>query len=143
MKIKCSAGKGEMDHEDCLVCSLKGDTSLCGYDYAILRALYSHSEVEERAREIHVTDMTGCLRKAWYSKSFPMSETPHAMYYRGVGTIMHGGLERSDFYLQSEIPFDVEGVKGRVDMLYKDGRLVDLKTTSGSVGTFLAKGVNK
>ena len=77
MKIKCSAGKGVMDHDDCLICSLSG-TQKCGYDYAILRALYSHSEVEDRAKEIHVTDMTGCLRKAWYSKSFP-GASPEAL----------------------------------------------------------------
>ena len=125
MKILCSAGKGEMDHEACLACARTG-LQKCGYDYVVLRALY---ENHEERPDIHVTDLTGCLRKAWYSKTTRVAETPHSKYALMVGSIMHGGLEGSDEYMDAELPFNEDGIVGRADVVYKDGRLLDLKTT--------------
>ena len=114
-----------MDHEACLACARTG-LQKCGYDYVVLRALY---ENHEERPDIHVTDLTGCLRKAWYSKTTRVAETPHSKYALMVGSIMHGGLEGSDEYMDAELPFNEDGIVGRADVVYKDGRLLDLKTT--------------
>lgn len=42
---------------------------------------------------------------------------------------MHGGLEGSDEFVDSELPINAEDIVGRADIVYKDGRLVDIKTT--------------
>lgn len=125
MKILCSAGKGEMEDDACLSCASTGNQT-CGYDYVVLRALYAH---DNDRPDVHVTDLTGCLRKAWYSKSATFVEYPHSKYAMMLGTLVHKGLELSDELMDSELPIDIEGIVGRADVVYKDGRLLDLKTT--------------
>lgn len=128
MNIICSAGKGEMSAEDCLTCARTGD-QLCGYDYIILRTMYANNSSASRRGEIHVTDLTGCMRKSWYDKSAPEAERPHETFARSVGTMIHGAIEGSDQWVESELRVEVEGIVGRADIVYYDGRLVDLKTT--------------
>ena len=125
MNILCSAGKGEMEHTACLACSRTGNQP-CGYDYVVLRALYANHEDRP---DIHVTDLTGCLRKAYYSKTQKIAETPHSKYAMMVGSLMHEGLEGSDEHMDAELPFSLDGVVGKADVVYKDGRLLDIKTT--------------
>jgi CRISPR/Cas system-associated exonuclease Cas4 (RecB family) len=126
-EIMCSGGKGRMSKVDCLACALKGNQP-CHLDYAVLNALF-HDQSRERTG-IHVTDLTGCLRKAWYEKQQPVPEYPHEMMSRFVGTAVHNYVEQapSDLY-EKEVEMEGMGVVGKADILYNNGRLIDIKTT--------------
>ena len=128
MNILCSYSNEQIAHEDCLKCALKGNAA-CGYDYSILRVMFNDKSTEARRGEIHVTDLTGCLRRAWYSKSVPTSEYPHETLARQIGKMMHTHVEGTDENLQSELPIAYDGLVGTADLVYADGRLADVKTT--------------
>jgi len=129
MNITCSAGKGVMTTEACKACALKEEHAPCGFDYTLLKALFSSSEQERRRNEVHVTDITGCLRKSFLDKTNPAPEVVHETLTRWLGTAVHAGIEGSDVVVDSELPVSWEGLVGKSDIVYKDGRLVDIKTT--------------
>ena len=128
MKIICSVSNEEMEHTDCLNCALMGFQG-CGYDYALLKALYGDDQKEDRRKEIHVTDLTGCLRKAYLDKTAPAAERPHEMLTRWMGSAVHAYAEGSDDWIESELSIAAEGITGKADIVYKDGKVVDFKTT--------------
>ena len=128
MQIQCSGGKGVMELDECYACALNHDNN-CGYDYSLLKAIFGSSEKDERANEGHVTDLTGCLRRAWYDKTNPQPEYVHEILARWLGTATHMATEGSDERLESELPLSYDGLKGTADVVYKDGRVVDLKTS--------------
>jgi CRISPR/Cas system-associated exonuclease Cas4 (RecB family) len=82
-----------------------------------------------RANEIHVTDLTGCLRKAWYSKKQPAPEYVHEKLARWMGTAIHAHAEGSDEQLDSELPLHWDGLVGTADVVYKDGTVCDFKSS--------------
>jgi CRISPR/Cas system-associated exonuclease Cas4 (RecB family) len=129
MNIICSVGFGEMPVEACLKCAASHDRPPCGFDYALLKAMYASNQSSERASKIHVTDLTGCSRKAYLDKREPAAERPHEMLVRWLGSGMHGMVEDKDDLFDSELPVVHDGIVGRSDIVYKDGRLVDLKFT--------------
>lgn len=129
MNIICSFNNETLTTEDCLKCALSSGRAPCGYDYALLKALYGSSEQSERANSIHVTDLTGCPRRAYYDKREPSPEYPHEMLVRWMGSGMHGMVEGSDQHLDCELALAHDGIVGRSDLVYKDGRLVDMKFT--------------
>ncbi len=51
------------------------------------------------------------------------------MLARHVGTMFHATLEISDEVGQSEVPIAFDEVYGTIDRTYKDGRIVDYKST--------------
>jgi hypothetical protein len=125
-KILCSAGRGEMFKVHCLNCALS-QQNVCGFDYSLLLALYKDKEREG----IHVTDLTGCLRQAYYNKVEAPLEYPHEMLNRFLGTGIHKHIESfadPDLY-DSEMPLSAFGLVGTADVVYKDGRIIDYKTT--------------
>jgi CRISPR/Cas system-associated exonuclease Cas4 (RecB family) len=124
-RIMCDAGRGEMAKEACLGCALSC-ANTCGFDYSLLHALYLDKEREG----IHVTDLTGCLRQAYYTKVFAPVEFPHKMMNRFLGTAVHKHIESypSNRY-DSELPLEGLGLVGTADVVYKDGRIIDFKTT--------------
>ena len=126
MKIICSADNQEMDHQGCLNCALMGSPP-CGYDYALLKALYGGDQKEDRRKEIHVTDLTGCLRKAYLDKVGPAAERPHEMITRWMGSALHAYAEGSDEWLESELAIGACGITGKADIVYRSGRVVDYK----------------
>lgn len=128
MKINCSAGRGVMELEECLSCALAQNND-CGYDYALIKNMMNDAKKESRRSEIHVTDITGCLRKAWYDKVEPAPEYIHETLARWLGVNFHGGAEMADEYLDSELPLEYNGLVGTSDIVYKDGRIVDYKFT--------------
>ena len=128
MNILCSYTNEPINQADCLKCALTGDAK-CGYDYAILRVMFGDTSSEARRGEIHVTDLTGCLRKAYYAKVVPTPEYPHEALARQIGKMMHAHAEGTDVHLESELPIAYDGLVGTADLVYADGRLSDLKTT--------------
>jgi CRISPR/Cas system-associated exonuclease Cas4 (RecB family) len=124
--IMCSAGRGVMTKVGCWDCALKGDNQ-CGFDYSLLHALYLDREREG----IHVTDLTGCLRQAYYTKIYAPLEYPHQMLSRFLGTGTHKyieGFTDTNAY-DSELPLEALGLVGTADVVYKNGRIIDFKTT--------------
>ncbi len=85
MNVLCSAGrspvkeKGELETGECLECALETSCPPCGFDYSFLRAVFNGNE--DRRSEIHVTDITGCLRKAYLFKKAPVPEPVHSRFY--------------------------------------------------------------
>ncbi len=130
--VICSAGRGVLCAGECLACALKYGGGECGYDYALLRAMFEQSEKGERANEIHVTDLTGCPLRAYYDKREPSPEHVHEMLVRWMGSGFHAMVEpkEKDPFFLSELPLNFDGITGRTDIYYpKEGRLVDLKFT--------------
>lgn len=124
MTILCSAGKGEMTQQECLDCALRGD-NICGYDYLVLKRLH---ELEDRP-DIHVTDLTGCLKRAYLSKTMHMPQRPNSKIFLMLGQAVHNHIEATDEHVDCEVPLEYAGIVGRADAIYKDGRVVDFKTT--------------
>jgi CRISPR/Cas system-associated exonuclease Cas4 (RecB family) len=128
MDIMCSGGKGRKSTTECLACAMARKNP-CGYDYSLLKALFADVEKSNRRSEIHVTDLTGCLRRAWYDKVDPTPEYPHETLARWLGTAVHASIEGSDAFMECELPVAADGIKGTADIVYADGRVVDSKTT--------------
>ena len=124
-QIECSAGKGVMPHTDCLQCALSGGNT-CGFDYVTLKALYG---TRERRPGIHVTDLLGCPLKAYWDKTNPVAEMPHKMLARTIGTAWHKFVETNDEFVECELPVEWDELVGTADIVYRDGRIVDNKTT--------------
>jgi len=117
--------KGELTQEECLDCALH-DGNICGYDYALLKRLYENYEARP---DIHVTDLTMCLRKAYLDKVDPSPEMVGNLINLLSGTMFHSTFEElDDENFESEIPLDLDGLLGRTDLYYKNGTVVDLKT---------------
>jgi len=126
MKINCSGGKGVMELQDCFACALEGE-NICGYDYALIKEMMSDQDKEERRNSIHVTDLTGCLRRAYYDKKEPAAEYIHETLARWLGTNFHHAAENQDELFDSELLLSHNGIVGRSDLVYKNGRIVDYK----------------
>lgn len=135
MKIKCMVPgyKGEVETGECLSCARQFQND-CGYDYGLLKFMYGQNS-DQRKKEIHATDMTGCLLRAYWSKTKEVAEFPHEMLMRSLGIITHGMLEESaDDSLIMEYPVHQMGVHGRLDATYhlttpNHIRIMDYKTT--------------
>lgn len=129
MKIDCPLLL-ETEHEACLECALQG--AQCGFSYPLLKALYA--SVEERP-DIHVTDLSGCLLKAYYDKVEPPPVSPHKSLPAFHGKAEHAFIEallKDDPNARIEVEIDFEGIKGRADAVIGED-LYDFKTTSKPV----------
>jgi len=125
MNIKCSGDKyGVIDSKTCLECAVTSKTPPCGYSYPLLKAMLAGSE--DRTGEIHVTDITSCLRKSYFSKVNPEPPYIHDLLVLFIGNAVHKYIE--DTNESSEIPVSNGDIVGKVD--YFDGEtLIDWKTT--------------
>jgi CRISPR/Cas system-associated exonuclease Cas4 (RecB family) len=124
MDIICPIDHKEYDQQYCLACA-KNRPAPCGYDFSLLNKVFEQSD----RSGIHVTDLLGCLRRAYFSKVSPSPEYVSDMIIRTLGTLTHALLEDESDEFESEIPVDHGGIVGRVDLYYKDGDVVDFKTT--------------
>jgi hypothetical protein len=124
LEVSCSAGRGVLAAEDCLQCALDGYNE-CGYEYGLLRALFAGSD----RTGIHVSDLLGCLKSAYLTKVDPQPEYVHEKLMKTLGTLVHSIVEQSDEYADAEVCLSALGIVGRADRFYKDGRLIDYKTT--------------
>jgi CRISPR/Cas system-associated exonuclease Cas4 (RecB family) len=135
--VLCSAGKGELKRKACLGCALDG-MNRCGMDYILLKAIL---DTKERTG-IHVTDLTGCLRKSWFDKTTTAPEYVHAQMYRFMGTIAHGVLEKYGDKDEAEIPLSTMGLEGQADV-FRNGRIVDWKCQPAGELVTMADGTEK
>ena len=119
-----------MDTSACLMCARsQSEQHTCGFDYPLLKSLFNNQEQENRKNEIHVTDLTGCLLKAYFDKTNPPSEYVHEKLTRWMGNAVHTYAETNDEYVESELPLAHMGIVGKADIVYKNGRVSDNKTT--------------
>lgn len=125
--ITCSAGKGVLSARACLDCARTLGLPPCGGEYTLLSAIYNSAFDQDRSQEIHVTDLTKCIRKAYLDKIHKEAEMPHKMMAKIAGLAIHNHLEAKSLVGEAEMPVALDGVVGRVDVLY-DGVLVDYKT---------------
>lgn len=131
MKIMCSGDlyQEPIDTSKCLDCALAYDGDQpCGYGYPLLKAIFATQEGDKRANEIHVTDITGCLLKAYLDKREPAAPYVHDLLYLFIGIAIHGALDINDQNVASELSFEVNGLHGRADAVFED-TLLDHKTT--------------
>jgi hypothetical protein len=127
MNVICSIDRGEVPIEQCLECSKK-EENRCGYDFVLLKKMFAVNERDWRRSEIHVTDITGCLRKAWYEKTHTKAELVHELMVRSIGTIMHESMQIITPDVESEVMVKWEQLVGSADIYYSNGRLLDIKT---------------
>jgi len=121
--VLCSGGKGEVTREACKACALSGQQN-CGFDYILIKAILDDKE----RFGIHVTDLTGCLRKAWFTKTTTAPEYVHANLYRLIGNIAHSVLENHGEESEAEVEVKAMGLEGKMDV-YRNGRIIDFKST--------------
>ena len=128
--VKCPYYKRPIKFKECLECALAKDTP-CGIPYGLLKA---GSVLMSKPRpEVHVTDLTGCLRRAYFSKVADYYEPPSQWIAAILGIFIHSKLEQfappgSDIELSLGAT-TLSGVKvvGTVDLLYK-GEIRDTKS---------------
>jgi len=134
--VICPADRGTLSVEACLKCSLTWSNP-CGYDYGILNAMFQKPNRDG----IHVTDLTGCLRRAYYSKTMDVAVPVHSLLVLFSGTAMHDAFEKNcDDTSDCELSLNADGIVGKADRVYKDGVLVDYKTTRWMVPSRLPYG---
>lgn len=128
MKILCSGERfeGPIDKQVCETCALNLQTPPCGYSYPLVKAVLDSQE--DRKHDIHVTDVIGCLLKAYYSKVSPQPRYLADMLVLFVGTAVHKAIQESAPYEDSEIPVRKGGIVGKVDYV-RGERITDFKTT--------------
>lgn len=98
----------------CLACCIeKGSNPPCGYGYRLLYSMFKG--MEDRSDEIHVTDLTSCLLKAYMDKIDPAPKRVHEILPLWIGIAIHDALDMNNDYVTSEITVDYNGVVGRVD----------------------------
>ena len=113
--------------QKCYDCARTG-TNDCGYDLGLLAAIFKD---RDRTEGIHVTDLIGCLRRAYWYKTNPLPEYPYRRLTMTIGTLTHAVLEQapSEVDIITEMPLGWEGIFGTCDAYYNNGRVVDYKTT--------------
>jgi len=119
-----------ISNEECLKCAFEREIPPCGFDYSLLKYIYSHKRY--RALDIHVSDLLVCPRRAWYDKQIEYPETAASRFIVTLGTLQHALLEEmeDETYLAENIVETSDGnVVGTVDAYYHNGRIVDYKTT--------------
>ena len=121
--LLCSGGKGEVTKEACLACA-RSMNQTCGYDYSLIKIMLSDHE----RTGIHVTDITGCLRKAWYEKTQTQPEFLHMRAYLLLGNAVHKHLEDNGEAGEAEKTIEAMGLTGTMD-LYRNGVILDYKSS--------------
>lgn len=133
MQVRCmangDANRGVIEKEACLQCALANGTNTpCGFDYILLKYLYSKERYEQD--KVHVSDILGCARQAYFSKKYPLPVNASKELIVSFGTLQHQMLEEMvDEHYEAEKVLSNSGLVGTADVYYKNGRILDYKTT--------------
>lgn len=122
--IRCSV-YGNTPFERCLACSR------C-YPRSVLKAIFSAlAPKKKRIKEIHVTDITRCLRKSFFSKLLPAYITLDQAFRQARGVLLHKALLSafpvSEIYISAN--FGGIEVHAHIDGM-ENGTIIELKTIS-------------
>jgi len=89
-----------------------------------------HDQMESSPDRIHVTELTGCLRKAYLRRVSPVPLDFHQSLHMWRGRLLHSTLLKH--YEQREVPLELPvggfAIAGRADAVDGD-RVVELKVT--------------
>jgi CRISPR/Cas system-associated exonuclease Cas4 (RecB family) len=124
-------GEEIVTKKQCLECAANRKQN-CGYSYSLLRFLF-RSQPDRSG--VHVTDLTGCLRRSYYSKTEEVIKYPHESLTLALGSITHAFIEGNDDVIETEEPLKNMGIEGTTDVIEHNGRpfgpvhVQDLKTT--------------
>ena len=137
MNIICITDETTKSAEECLHCSR--DSPLCGYSYPLMR----HLLASRQRPDIHVTDITGCLRKAYLDKREPQPFKPSSVLVPAMGSMVHGFLEDVPELAMGQMETEVGdyllvGTCDAVDM--ENHLIIDYKTTRWLVRSKLPYG---
>ncbi len=134
MQYYCSGGRFEdpITEETCLGCARELGCPPCGFSYPVLKSIFATRD--DRSEEVHVTDLIGCLRKAYYTKSRGEIKFVHEIMSMWVGIAVHNQIEKDladDPYFETEVPVGTGSVEGRIDLIERGTETIyDLKTTA-------------
>lgn len=149
MRWLCEVTGQGVDTSTCLACARTRQRPACPFTPALLRALATALEDDPalvmlrqlRIPVIRVTELVGCLRRAWYQRTQPPPlERPSALWARLRGIIFHEALARMGEGLAEQrvaIFLERHGVRavvtGRVDGYDPEmGILIDYKTLAAA-----------
>lgn len=123
LEVVCEKSGETIRGIDCYNCS-KG---IACYPSGLIKLILEDALKERNGT--HVTDLTGCLRKAFYAKTQPKPPIElREMLNRIVGTIIHKAIEEAE-----ADPLNVSVTEGKVSIVgTTDGgadRLTEIKTT--------------
>jgi len=125
MRIVCERTGTAVPASECIECA---QTAAC-LPPAFIKAVLDHVAADRDG--IHVSDVIGCLRRAYYSKTVekePGRPSDHIVTL--LGTLVHEALDR--FQTNGEMPLKVTSngvtIVGRADC-FENGVLRDTKTT--------------
>lgn len=103
MKISCLVDQTVLEHTDCLHCSAHQLKPNCPAPTPLLIAWYKGADAEHKS--LGVTQVLGCLRKAWYDKTRKEEEVyvPGSNLAAWTGTAVHStisdAVEDWDYHL--------------------------------------------
>lgn len=121
----CERTKQVTTLQACLKCATEGPG--CHIPRGFILSL-----INENGREgIHVTDITGCLRKGFYKRTEePRATLLSAYAVRLYGTVIHDAFAKHDEEANTKLVLDFGDVQivGTADAVY-DGTIEDIKTT--------------
>ena len=131
MKILCS---GELypstypiTTDSCIYCSVEHrNQPPCGYSSYLLRSIFMG--IEDRRKELHASDLSGCLLARYYSKVDPCPVKVHEYFKLWIGIALHYYIAQANDPEVVEQGHNAMGLDFRVDVL-DNGDLFDFKTT--------------
>ncbi|MEM4204634.1 MAG: hypothetical protein QXS54_11245, partial [Candidatus Methanomethylicaceae archaeon] len=124
--------------EECLACAKRLRTPPCGYTYPLLKAMLLSNE--DRSSSIHVTDVVGCLRKAYFYKKNNVPDYVHNYLAVFIGKAVHAYIEQfTDEQGSSEVKVSHGDVVGSADYVTED-TVYDFKTTQKIIPKYLPYG---
>lgn len=128
MEILCSGEKysNPIDPSICLTCAQSDRNTPCGYSFPVLNAILGSQQ--NRTQEIHVTDLTSCLRRAYHNKVNHRPQYIHELLKMFIGSAVHDYIEKYNTPETSEVKIDDSNIHGCIDYVDK-GHIIDFKTT--------------
>ena len=120
--VKCPYYHKQIKFAECLECAIEDGP--CGIPYSLLKA---GSVIMTKPRpEVHVTDLCGCLRRAYFSKVADYYEDPGDWIAAIMGIFIHSKMEsfapegsHRELSLTATTPSGVQ-VTGTVDLLVNE-----------------------
>lgn len=122
--VQCEQTGDVVTGDRCIACARSGTC----FPPAYLRLLFA-GELKERTG-IHVTDLTGCLRKAYFVKTEDSPPIrPGSMLNVVLGSLVHRALEGHGGETERQVCMEHDGIRvvGSVDAV--EGGIVEYKTT--------------
>jgi len=91
-KFICIANDKEISFEDCLACAT--GPNHCGMPAEVILGIISSiKDFSSEPNEIHVTELLGCIRNVYLTKTRDVATPPSSLYYAFRGKLTHSIVE--------------------------------------------------